>query len=133
MPAKGHHAQPVPQAAAQPAPDAKEIEPEAPVAQPQAVPPAAQPLQPLQPMPLLGPAPVAVKPSRKGLLDGFQTCPDLAAYFVLDHFVTEDGKHIPAEVNKEFISLLGFPTNMGEYMQPSQRYCNLHVNGCGRG
>jgi hypothetical protein len=47
--------------------------------------------------------------------------PDLDEYFVPELPTGEDGK----QINKSFIDLLGFPTTMGEYIQPFQRYCNL--------
>ena len=61
----------------------------------------------------------------KQYMDIITKKPELDLYFVPNNLITDEGKKVPVGINKEFIDLLGFPSNMGEYMQPSQRYCNL--------
>jgi len=51
--------------------------------------------------------------------------PDFAEYFVAPVPAPMEAKLMGPEANKAFINLLGFPKNMGEYIKPSMRFCNL--------
>jgi len=51
--------------------------------------------------------------------------PEFTDFFQVPAFPQVEGKVLGPDAKQVFIDLLGFPKNMGEYIKPSLRFCNI--------
>ena len=51
--------------------------------------------------------------------------PEFKDFFQVPMLPQLEGKELPPDANQVFIDLLGFPKNLGEYIQPNMKFCNL--------